>query len=136
MTGIIILAAGESARLGQPKQNLIFRDKTLLQRAIETALVSVCKPVIVVLGANEEVIRPTISQYPVNIIHNANWADGMASSIRTGIAELKNHPEITSAIFMVCDQPFVSTDLINKLVEAGSQNNMAACKYNDAVGVP
>jgi len=135
MTGLIILAAGESARLGQPKQNLVFGSKTLLQNAVETALASVCEPIIVVLGANEQVIRPTISQHPVNIVYNADWAEGMASSIRLGIAEVKKNP-VTSVILMLCDQPFVSTGLLNELATAGAENDIVACVYNNTAGVP
>jgi len=136
MTGLIILAAGESARLGQPKQNLVFGDKTLLQNAVETALASVCEPIIVVLGANEQIIRPTISHYPVNIVHNADWAEGMASSIRRGVAEMKKDPQVTSVILMLCDQPFVSTGLLNELAAAGAENDIVACVYNNTAGVP
>jgi len=136
MTGVIILAAGESARLGQPKQNLVFGDKTLLQKSVETALASVCEPIIVVLGANAQVIRPAISHYPVNIVHNANWAEGMASSIRLGVAEAKKNPQVTSVILMLCDQPFVSTGLLNELATAGAENDIVACVYNNTAGVP
>ena len=136
MTGLIILAAGESARLGQPKQNLVYQNKTLLQRAIETALASVCTPVIVVLGANEELIQPTISQYPIKILSNSGWTEGIASSIRLGINELQQKPEITSVILMLCDQPFVNRDLLIQLVEASTANDFVASVYDDAVGVP
>jgi len=136
MTGVIILAAGKSSRLGQPKQNLIFRGKTLLQSAIETALASDCELAVAVLGANDDVIRPTISQYPVNLVHNANWAEGMASSIRLGITEVKKNPQITSVILMLCDQPFVSAGLLNELALAGMANDIVGCIYNTAAGVP
>lgn len=136
MTGLIILAAGESARLGQPKQNLLFETKTLLQRAVETALKSDCEPVIVVLGANEKLIRPTISQYPVNILSNAGWFKGMASSIGIGVKGLQQTPGVTSVIFMLCDQPFVNANLLNQLIKAGATNDLAACIYNDVAGVP
>ena len=89
MTGIIILAAGSSSRLGTPKQNLGYQGQTLLQRAIETALASVCRPILVVLGANETVIKPTIELMPGNIIYNSDWHEGMASSIRLGVTEIK-----------------------------------------------
>lgn len=136
MTGLIILAAGESARLGQPKQNLLFKDKTLLQRAVETALASVCERVLVVLGAHGEVIKPTIRQYPVKIIHNTDWPEGMASSIRLGVTELQKDLKITSVILMLCDQPFVDIVLLNEIAAAGAENDMVACAYNNTVGVP
>jgi molybdenum cofactor cytidylyltransferase len=139
MTGVIILAAGSSSRLGTPKQNLIYLGQTLLQRAIETALVSICQPVIVVLGANENVIRPTIERMPVNIISNADWQEGMASSIRLGIKELQNiEPNITSVILMLCDQPFIDFSILNVLVKTQTINGggIAACTYNDTIGAP
>jgi molybdenum cofactor cytidylyltransferase len=135
MTGLIILAAGQSARLGQPKQNLVFQGKTLLQRAIEAALASVCEPVIVVLGANEEVIRPTIDSYSIQIIHNAEWREGIASSIRLGIKTLQESA-VTSAILMLCDQPFVSSLLLNELIKQGANKDIVACAYNNTVGTP
>jgi len=135
MTGLIILAAGQSGRLGQPKQNLVLQGKTLLQRAVETALASVCDRVIVILGANGEVIRPTIDPYPVKIIHNAEWREGIASSIRLGIKDLRESA-ITSAILMLCDQPFVSTSILNELAERGADANIVACAYSDTVGTP
>ena len=85
---IIILAAGSSSRLGRPKQLLKLNGKTLLQKSIATAL-QVSKNVNVVLGANEKLIRPTISDFPIEIILNENWAEGMSSSIRTGMSVLE-----------------------------------------------
>jgi molybdenum cofactor cytidylyltransferase len=136
MTGLIILAAGESARLGQPKQNLIFQEKTLLQRAVESALASVCEQVLVILGAHDEVIKPTIRQYPVKIIHNTHWEEGMASSIRLGINELQKEPNIISVILILCDQPFVDTTLLDELAKSSSKAEIVACYYNNSLGVP
>src|ERR1700677_4094891 len=116
MPGIIILAAGSSSRLGRPKQNLVYKGQTLLQRAINAAIASVCKPVIVVLGANDEVIRPSIDGSNVTIIQNPDWLEGMASSIRAGINELKkNEPKTTCVILMLANQPFVNPQILNQL---------------------
>lgn len=139
MTGVIILAAGSSSRLGTPKQNLIYQGQTLLQRAIETALSSVCQPVIVVLGANENAIRPTIENMPVNIISNGDWQEGMASSIRLGIKEIQNmEPNTASVILMLCDQPFIDFSILNVLVKTQTNNRIgiAACAYNGTIGAP
>jgi molybdenum cofactor cytidylyltransferase len=137
MTGIIILAAGSSSRLGKAKQNLVYKGKTLLQRTIETALASVCAPVIVVLGANAPIIRPTIEQYDIIIVWNADWDEGMASSIREGITALKRlSPESRSVILSLCDQPFVDTYVLNHLIMAKSKEGIVASAYNDAIGPP
>ena len=137
MTGIIILAAGSSSRLGKPKQNLVYKGQTLLQRAIEAAAASVCRPVIVVLGANEEMVKPTIESDNINIIHNPDWQEGMASSIRSGINALqKIEPNADSVILMLCDQPFVDAALPNQLVEKKSDKGIVASGYNDTIGAP
>lgn len=137
MTGIIILAAGSSSRLGRPKQNLVYKGKTLLQRTVETAVSSVGKPVMVVLGGNAEVIRPTLENYNIEIALNADWQQGMASSIRTGLTKLMNiNPKIDSVILMLCDQPFVDTYLLNLLIAAKAHEGICASYYNDTVGPP
>ncbi len=137
MTGLVILAAGASTRLGKPKQNLVYQKQTLLQHAIETALSSKCNPIAVVLGANADVISPTIQNLPVNIIYNKDWREGMASSIRVGINELqKARPAISSVILMLCDQPFVSVSLLNDLIEIKGEKGIVASAYNDTLGVP
>ncbi len=137
MTGIIILAAGSSSRLGKPKQNLVYKGQTLPQRAIATAAASVCMPVIVVLGANEEVIKPTIENDTINIIHNPDWQEGMASSIRSGINALqKMEPKADSVILMLCDQPFVDAILLAQLVQKKSTKGIIASAYDDTTGAP
>jgi molybdenum cofactor cytidylyltransferase len=137
MTGIIILAAGSSSRLGTPKQNLIYEGQTLLQRNIKAALATGCHPVIVMLGANINTIKPTIEGLPVDIVYNEDWEEGMSSSIRLGISELqKSHARVSSVILMLCDQPFVNTNLLEQLIPANSLQSITACAYNRAIGPP
>lgn len=137
MTGLIILAAGSSSRLGTPKQNLVFQGTTLLQRTIKTALASDCEHVIVVLGANPEKIEPTIANQPIQIIHNYDWQEGMASSIRIGVtATQQSIPQITSVILMLCDQPFADLSIINQLIKASTQSDLVASAYNGTMGPP
>ncbi|PWK78171.1 molybdenum cofactor cytidylyltransferase [Mucilaginibacter oryzae] len=140
MTGIIILAAGASSRFGSPKQNLIYQGKTLLQRAVQTALTCLhCQKVIVVLGANETVIRPNLSEQAVHICYNNDWQEGMASSIRLGVSEmLRLQPQVTSVILMLCDQPFVDPFLISQLTDKKEHSDcgIIASSYRDVVGAP
>ena len=77
--GIIVLAAGASGRMKEPKQLLEFEGKTLLRRAVETAVESVYKPVVVVLGANFEKIKTGIEDLPVDICFNEDWQSGLSS---------------------------------------------------------
>jgi molybdenum cofactor cytidylyltransferase len=139
MTGLIILAAGASTRMGCPKQQLNYNGKTLLQHAIDMALASNCSPVIVVLGAHSMVISPEIPSDRVSIVQNPNWEEGMASSIRAGITALQQKaPQATEVIFMVCDQPYVDTDHLNNLVrqKLDTGKGIIASYYNDTMGVP
>ena len=137
MTGIIILAAGSSSRLGSPKQNLLYKGKTLLQRAVETAEASICEPIVVVLGANAGLIMPTLAGYQITIAQNDDWQRGMASSIQAGVKTLQNiNPGIQSVILMLCDQPFVDTWLLNLLVMAKGKDGIVVSAYNDVQGPP
>lgn len=139
MTGIIILAAGGSTRLGQAKQQLLYQGQTLLQRAIQTALASGTHPVIVVLGANAESIQPQIEQAQVHIAHNPDWAEGMSSSIKAGMMTLqKLAPTASSALFLLCDQPFIETALLHhmKEVRKKSGKGIVACSYQNTLGAP
>jgi len=135
MTGLIILAAGESGRLGQPKQNLLFQGQTLLQRAVETALASACMPVMVVLGANANRIMPIAN---ANIIYNDYWKEGMASSIRVALNAITKDALVSTVIIMLCDQPFVSAELLNSMITTQHQTgkSIVACTYNGITGAP
>ena len=135
MTGLIILAAGESNRLGRPKQNLLFQGQTLLQRAVGTALASACMPVIVVLGANADRIMPIAN---ANTIYNNDWKEGMASSIRLAVRAITKDASVSTIIIMLCDQPFVSAELLNSMIKTQRQTgkSIVACTYNGTTGAP
>lgn len=138
MTAIIILAAGGSSRLGFPKQTLLYKGNTLLEIAIKAGLKSKCSPVIVVLGANAELLYPGIKDENIVIIQNPDWAEGMASSIRSAINSIQQNKEIDSAVIMLCDQPFVTHAVIDNLLykhqETGKK--IVASSYKDIFGVP
>ncbi len=137
MTGLIILAAGSSSRLGKPKQNLVFQGITLLQRSVTTALASDCAKVMVILGANADLIESTIADQPVQIIRNPDWQEGMASSIRIGIAAMQQSvSQLQSVILMLCDLPFADVSIINQLIKASAQNSLVASAYNGIIGPP
>ncbi|MDT3403125.1 nucleotidyltransferase family protein [Mucilaginibacter terrae] len=138
MTGIIILAAGASTRMGKPKQQLIYEQKTLLQRSIDAALGISNAIVYVVLGANAEVIKLTIEHLPVNIIYNDDWESGMSSSIKAGITALSAYPDVDDALLMLCDQPFVDAALLKQLIglKTSAPSYIIACGYSDTIGVP
>lgn len=133
---IIILAAGSSSRLGRPKQLLELHGNTLLQKSIASAL-EVSENVIVVLGANKKLIRPTILGFPIEVILNENWAEGMSSSIRTGMSILENK-NCDAVLIMLCDQPFVDAFLLEKMISVFEKSELpiVASEYEGKVGVP
>jgi molybdenum cofactor cytidylyltransferase len=137
--GVILLAAGSSSRLGQPKQLLLYDDQSLLQHSIQAASASHAQPIIVVLGAEADRIKKEIQDFTVHVVVNADWEEGMASSIRHGIKELdKIHPLAEGVILMVCDQPFVTTSLLNDLMTAHQNTGkpIVTCSYADTYGPP
>ncbi len=137
--GIIILAAGASSRLGSAKQLLVYNGHTLLQHALHAALDSVAHPVIIVLGAGEHDIRKKVNLNKVNTVVNTDWQEGMASSIRCGIHTLLLiEPQSEGAVIMLCDQPHVSSSLLNELVQThqNTAKPIIASSYNNTAGVP
>ncbi|MEP7109657.1 MAG: nucleotidyltransferase family protein [Ferruginibacter sp.] len=139
--GIVLLAAGESARLGKPKQLLLYKGKCLLHHGVQVAIDTGTNPVIAVLGANADLVKEEIEvDKEVHIVVNKDWKEGMASSIRCGLEKLQEiAPGADAVIFMVCDQPFVTAklleDLVSKYQETGKP--VIASKYeNNSLGTP
>ena len=133
--GMIILAAGASRRMGRPKQMLEFEGQTLLRRAVTTAVDSVCRPIVVVLGANADLMKVHLHGQPVMIADNAQWTTGMGSSIRAGIALLQH---ADAAMIFLCDQPLVTTASLDRLVASHFQSGapVTAASYAGATGTP
>lgn len=136
--GIIILAAGESRRLGEPKQLLEFEGKTLLRRAVEAAIETNFKTV-VVLGANFKEIKVEIENSDIEICFNENWQNGMSSSLKTGLQKLiESAPNLSAVIVSLCDQPFVNSKVFIDLAETFEKTNapIVASEYSQTIGVP
>ncbi|HVS53250.1 MAG TPA: nucleotidyltransferase family protein [Opitutaceae bacterium] len=137
--GAVILAAGASTRMGTPKQLLPLAGRPLLVHAVEAALASPAWPVVVVLGADAEKIRPTLARLPVLVIENAAWAEGMAASVRAGMCALHQFSRaLDAALLALCDQPAFSADVIAQLLAAQrtSGRSIAAARYAGRNGAP
>jgi molybdenum cofactor cytidylyltransferase len=138
-TGIVLLAAGSSARLGKPKQALLYKGKSLLTHAIDVAIESGVAHVVTVLGANADQLMAGAAKPGTTVLINEQWQEGMASSIRVGLNELlRLGPAIRAVIFMVCDQPFVTATLIQQLMSEyhSSGKPIVACSYGESAGTP
>jgi molybdenum cofactor cytidylyltransferase len=130
--GVIILAAGESIRLGEPKQLVKFRGHTLIRYVANIALNSNCLPVVVVLGANAELIETEIPR-DARVVKNSDWKEGMASSIRCGLNAIET--DVDAVILILCDQPLLTAETLNRFAELASAGLVAA-EYNGTIGVP
>jgi molybdenum cofactor cytidylyltransferase len=148
---VVVLAAGGSSRLGMPKQLVRWRGRTLLRRAVETALAGVRRggtgtgrtaraatvplgPVVVVLGSEAERLRAELRGLPVVFAVNADWANGLSSSVRAG---LDAAGDAGGVLFVAADQPFVTADLLRRVVAAFRAGApIVACAYAGTLGVP
>ena len=137
--GLVLLAAGGSKRLGSPKQLVTdAAGRSLVRRAAETALASACRPVVVVLGASAEAVEPELGGLPVTVTVNPNWQTGLASSLKAGVNALTESYTLDAVVVMLCDQPQVTSALLDFLVTAYADTGhaIAACEYGGALGVP
>lgn len=132
----IVLAAGASTRLGQPKQLVRLGGKSLLRRAAEAAVGSGAAPVVVVLGRDADLLRPELAGLDVLPVMNPDWQEGMGSSLRCGIGALEDEGA-TAVLLMVCDQPRITAFKLKSLWDRyAAEGKVIAVRYGDHPGVP
>lgn len=136
----IIVAAGKSSRLGQPKQLIVMDGEPLLQRAIRCASEASASPVFVVLGAHREMIENSIDFGVAKIVENSAWEEGLASSVRAGVHAVQaEEPSAEGLLLMTCDQPRVTADHLHRLIMmsyAQSAPTAIASTYAGIRGIP
>ncbi|SNT21790.1 molybdenum cofactor cytidylyltransferase [Granulicella rosea] len=121
--------------MGSPKQLAMLAGETLLDRAVRTAHAAGCAPVVVVLGAAAEEIQAACRLDEAHIVLNPVWAEGMASSLRTGLEQLA--ADAVCAVVMTCDQPAVTAEHLRRLMLASEGGTGVACSgYGEVRGVP
>jgi molybdenum cofactor cytidylyltransferase len=137
-TGVIILAAGSSSRLGRPKQLIEFQGKNLIQKAIKEAQKSKADSLVVVLGWNPDLIKTGFDSDKIPYVINENWEEGMASSMQEGLRFLMENEHPDQVILMLVDQPFVDSKLLDRLIleKEKSGKGILACSYSETLGVP
>ncbi|GAB2634799.1 nucleotidyltransferase family protein [Belliella aquatica] len=137
-TGIIILAAGNSSRLGRAKQLLDFEGEKLLQIAIDMAEDSLSNANMVVLGAYKDEIKKSIDFQTSEIIINENWSAGLSSSMKVGLSAMIENHAVDQILIMLSDQPFVNKELLDLIIntQLESGKGIVACRYGDTLGVP
>jgi molybdenum cofactor cytidylyltransferase len=124
--------------LGFPKQLIVHEGEPLVRRIAMAAVEAGADPVVVVLGANAEMIAPALSGLAsVTTVTNQEWKTGMASSLATGLRALLEDAPCDGVLVTLADQPFVDAAALTRLVAAfGGERRIVASSYANTIGVP
>jgi len=130
---ILILAAGTSSRLGEPKQLVKYKEETLLYNSCKKTL-SLKAEVFVVLGSHFTRCKKEIEDLDINIIENKDYKNGLSSSLIKGISKVQNYEKV---LVLLCDQPFIPKTHLDKLIEESKKTDKIICSfYENSLGVP
>ncbi len=139
----ILLAAGLSTRMGQPKQLLPFGKSTIVETVIDNMLDAKFSEVIVVVGHCAEQVQDILGERPVKFVFNPDYREGMLTSVQAGIRSIdfknkKNKFERDAFSLMLVDQPFIASELIDKVIDAYRQTDKGIVlpSYNYRRGHP
>src|ERR1051325_6397970 len=116
MISAVLLAAGESRRMGEFKQLLAFGGKTFVECCVDNLLASRASEVIVVTGHRADEVRAALATRPVKFADNARYRDGMSSSIRRGVEEAAEGAR--ACLIALADQPQIGVEVIERVIEA------------------
>jgi molybdenum cofactor cytidylyltransferase len=128
--GAVILAAGASRRLGEPKQLVKVGGENLLERSVRVAHEAGFSPVIVVLGALAESVKAACALGDAEVLINDNWSEGMGASVRVGVGALR---DVDGCVLMTCDMPSVTVAHLRALSASGE---VTGSTYAGRRGVP
>ncbi|WP_353068403.1 nucleotidyltransferase family protein [Tunturibacter empetritectus] len=128
--GAVILAAGASRRLGEPKQLVMVGAEILLERSVRVAHEAGFSPVIVVLGASAESIEAACALGDAEVLINDSWSEGMGASVRVGVGALR---DVDGCVLTTCDMPAVTAAHLRSLVVSGE---VTGSMYAGRRGVP
>ena len=133
---VVVLAAGASTRLGQPKQLVRLDGRPALHRVVTQAVALAGHAVTVVIGAHARELTRLLTHSPASVVVNRQWEQGLSSSIRHGIASLP--PGCDAALLLLGDQVAVSAEDLRRLASAwkGQDSVIAASVYQRQIGVP
>jgi molybdenum cofactor cytidylyltransferase len=133
VTGLV-LAAGSSNRLGQPKQLLPFRGTTLLGATLDVARQCAFDQLLVTIGGSAAEVQAAVSLDGVEVVDNPDFTSGCGSSISAAIAHVDTASD--GIVLMLGDQPGVSADTVRRLITEGGTSQVAVCRYADGRGHP
>ena len=120
----LLLAAGAGRRMGGPKALLELDGEPLVQRAVRLLRDGGCAPVVVVVGAAAEQVRPLCAG--AEVVEAADWSTGMGASLRTGLAALQGRSDVDACVVALVDQPGVTAAVVERLRAAARAGAEAA----------
>jgi molybdenum cofactor cytidylyltransferase len=132
----IVLAAGASRRFGSPKQLVRVDGRPLMHTVVSRAVEVAGHSVTVVLGANAAELAPLLRHTPASIVINRDWSEGLASSIRAGVARLPG--SCTGVMLVLADQAAVSAEDLRRLAGTWRRQpeHLVAAQYGATLGAP
>jgi molybdenum cofactor cytidylyltransferase len=136
---ILILAAGASRRLGEPKQLVKYEGDSLIRRIATESIKADIGNVTVVTGYEADIIAGEISDLSVDIFYNEEWEEGIGASIRNGLEYIiKKQPDTNAILITMVDQPFVTAQHLQKIANAydPARPMIIASAYSGTFGVP
>ncbi len=116
MISAIILAAGQSKRMGRTKQLLRFEDKTLVGHVVDNVLASRVAETIVVIGHEASAVQAVLKNSPVKLVLNENYREGMSTSIRAAMEQVS--PAAQGVLIVLGDQPGVTGEVIDHVISS------------------
>lgn len=137
--GLMILAAGEASRIGQPKMLLPFRATNILTELLAEIKKFQSTGICIVTGCYHQLIVDSIDNPNLHIVFNDQWKEGMSTSIIKGlVAMMERDKEMTDVCIVVSDQPFLDYSILKKMkqLRLESKKGIIAAKYGDIIGTP
>lgn len=113
--GAILLAAGGSKRMGEPKLLLPWHGAPIIRWVARLALEAGCSPLIVVTGAGAEDIHHALANLPLSFVHNPDWESGQSTSVKAGVATLSS--DVAAALVFLGDQPQIPLKVVEKIIQ-------------------
>lgn len=133
VTGLV-LAAGSSARLGQPKQLLPFRSTTLLDATLHVARACGFDQLLVTVGGASEAVQEAVDLSGIEVVVNNDFATGCSSSISAAIGAVDDRTD--GLVLLLGDQPGVTPNAVHRLIAEAAESPLGACHYSDGRGHP
>lgn len=134
----IILAAGQSTRMGTPKQLLPFNGQPMIADICKKLVSLELHSIACITGSENNLIKKAISKFPIQAIYNADFKQGMNSSLVTGINSLSSQEDLEGILITLADQPTIPLAHYQLMAATFNQNTQSiiSTSYGDSYGVP